>query len=205
MAWLSDLSAWLTGFSESGWAVGILALSTFTEAIFNPVPPDPLLIAVAIPQPHNAIPLALLVTAASVAGALTGHWLGGLIGRPIADRLLPDRYVERAEGLFERYGAWAVLVAAFTPIPFKVFAILAGILRLDRRLFLLAALVGRGARFLLTGVLIMIYGERIEEFVTHNIEIVTWTAGGAVVAAAVALAAYRIILARRGAGQDCNS
>ena len=72
MGWLHDLSEWLLGFAESGWAVGILALSSFTESIFNPIPPDALLIAVAIPQPHNAIPLALLVTASSVAGALVG-------------------------------------------------------------------------------------------------------------------------------------
>ena len=197
MGWLHDLSEWLLGFAESGWAVGILALSSFTESIFNPIPPDALLIAVAIPQPHNAIPLALLVTASSVAGALVGHWLGRRIGRPIADRLFPERYVTRAEGLFERYGVWAVLVAAFTPIPYKVFAILAGVLGFDRRIFFIASLIGRGARFLLIGVLIMIFGARIEAFVTDNLEVVTWSVGGAVIGVVIAVTAYRLYRLRR--------
>ena len=197
MGWLHNLSEWLLGFAESGWAVGILALSSFTESIFNPIPPDALLIAIAIPQPHNAIPLALLVTATSVAGALVGHWLGNRIGRPIADRLFPEIYISRAEGLFERYGVWAVLFAAFTPIPYKVFAILAGVFGFDRKVFLIASLLGRGARFLVIGVLIMIFGARIEAFVTGNLELVTWSVGGAVIGVVIAVTAYRLYRLRR--------
>ena len=197
MAWLHDLSEWLLGFSESGWAVGILALSTFTESIFNPIPPDALLVAVAIHQPHNAILLALMVTAASVAGALVGHWLGARVGRPIADRLLPQRHIERAERLFDRYGVWAVLFAAITPVPYKVFAILAGVLGFDRRLFLIASLIGRGARFLLIGALIMVFGERIDAFLTDNLATVTWAVGGTVLGAVAAVTAYRLYRLRR--------
>ncbi len=197
MAWLHELSEWLLGFSQSGWAVGILALSSFTESIFNPIPPDALLVAVAIHQPHNAIPLALMVTAASVAGALVGHWLGARVGRPIVDRLLAARHVERAERLFDRYGVWAVLFAALTPVPYKVFAILAGVLEFDRRPFLVASLIGRGLRFVLIGVLIMIFGERIEAFITDHLEIATWSVGGAVLGAVAAAAAYRLYRLRR--------
>ena len=197
MAWIHDLSEWLLGFSQGGWAVGILAASSFTEAIFNPIPPDALLIAVAIHHPHYAIPLAIMVTVASVAGAFVGHWLGARVGRPLVDRFLPTRHVEKAESLFNRYGIWAVLFAAVTPVPYKVFAILAGVLEFDRRAFLLASLIGRGIRFILIGVLLMIFGKAIETSVTENLEIVTWSVGGAMLGAVAVYTAYRLYGLRR--------
>jgi membrane protein YqaA with SNARE-associated domain len=199
LAWLHDLSDWLLGFAESGWAIGILVLSTFTESIFNPIPPDPLLIAIAVLQPHNAIWLALLATGASVAGAFVGHWLGGRLGRPIAERLFPEKYIARGEALFERYGVWAILIAAFTPVPYKVFAILAGVLGFDRKLFLIASLVGRGARFLLIGALILAFGEEIEAWVEGNLAWITGAAGAAIIAAVVAFVIYRVWRSRRPA------
>lgn len=201
MAWLHDLSEWLLGFAESGWAIGILVVSTFTESIFNPIPPDPLLIAIAVLQPHNAIWLALIATAASVAGAFVGHWLGGRVGRPIADRLFPEKYIARAELMFVRYGVWAVLVAAFTPVPYKVFAILAGILGFDRKLFLIVSLIGRGARFLIIGALIMAFGEEIETFVEGNFETITWAVGGAIIAAVAAFVIFRVYRSRQSVGR----
>ena len=172
----------------------ILAIASFTESIFFPVPPDPLLIAIAIPQPHAALWLAALVTASSVAGAVVGHWLGLRFGRPLLYRFASRKKVEAVEALFQKYGAWAVLVAAFTPIPYKVFAISAGILNLDRRTFILASIVGRGARFFMIGGLIFVYGEEIEEFIDTNLEVVTVSATAVVVVAAVIAA---IIIQRR--------
>lgn len=201
MAWLHDLSDWLLGFAESGWAIGILALSTFTESIFNPIPPDPLLIAIAVLQPHNAIWLALLATGASVAGAFVGHWLGGRLGRPIAERLFPEKYIVRGEELFERYGVWAILIAAFTPVPYKVFAILAGVLGFDRKLFLIASLIGRGARFLLIGALILAFGEEIEAWMEGNLAWITGAVGGALIAAVAAYVIYRVWRSRRPAAK----
>ena len=77
-------------------------------------------------------------------------------------------------------------LAAFTPIPYKVFAVTAGVLDLDRRSFALASLAGRGARFLTIGILVMLFGEEIQEFITGNFEILTIAGGLAVVALAVA-------------------
>ena len=191
---LRELSDWTAGFAESDWSALILALAAFTESIFFPVPPDPLLIAIAIPQPHAALWLAALVTASSVAGAVVGHWLGLRFGRPLLYRFASPKKVEAVESLFQKYGAWAVLVAAFTPIPYKVFAISAGILDLNRRTFILASIVGRGARFFIIGGLIFAYGEEIQEFIDTNLELVTVSATAAVVVAAVVAA---IIVQRR--------
>ena len=127
---LHDLKDWMLEFADSEWALGVLLLLTFSESTFFPIPPDPLLIAIGVANPSSAIWIAALVTLASVAGAYVGHFLGRRVGRPLLYRLVSEDKVARAEALFNRYGAWAILVAAFTPIPYKVFTILAGIMDL---------------------------------------------------------------------------
>ena len=181
--WLHDLSEWVVGFADSDWAIVALGVSSFAEAIFFPVPPDPLLVGVAIIQPNLAIWLGVLVTLTSVAGAVVGHWIGGRFGRPIVDRFFAESKVVRTERIFKRYGAWAILVAAFTPIPYKVFAILAGVLELDRRTFIVASLIGRGARFITLGALVFFFGEEIEAFLTDNFGVITLVFAAAVLGA----------------------
>ena len=102
-----------------------------------------------------------------------------------------------AESWLGRYGVWATVLAAFTPIPYKVFAVTAGVLDLDRRSFALASLAGRGARFLTIGILVMLFGEEIQEFITGNFEILTIAGGLAVVALAVAWHLFHRMRGRR--------
>jgi len=193
---LKSLSDWTLGFADSGWSTLALAVDSFTESIFFPIPPDLLLIAIGIRRPEMALWLAGLATVSSVAGALVGHWLGGRFGRPLLYRLVPQRKVEPVERLFRKYGAWAVLMAAFTPIPYKVFAISAGILDLDRRTFILASLVGRGARFLALGALLYAYGDSVEEFIDDRFELIVVATS---VAMAVGLGIATIVVKRRQA------
>lgn len=194
----TDLTDWVVGFADSDWSVLVLALLSFSEAIFFPVPPDPLLIGISVRQPEAALWLAALVTVTSVAGALVGHWLGQRLGRPLLHRFGLSHRMETAERMFTKYGAWAVAIAAFTPVPYKVFAITAGALNYDRRSFVLASLVGRGARFFLLGGLMFAYGDEIEEFVSDHLEL-TVGVGAALIAAVVAA----VIFARwRSASKD---
>ena len=197
LEWLRDLSDWTVGFADSDWSALVLAVASFSEAIFFPIPPDPLLVAIGVLRPEQAIWLAALVTASSVAGAVVGHWLGSRIGRPLLYRFASREKVESVELLFKKYGAWAVLVAAFTPVPYKVFAILAGILDLDRRTFILASIVGRGVRFFALGILLFLLGEEIEEFIDANFGKLTLAAGAALV---VGLGIAAVIIRRRRAG-----
>ena len=141
-----ELSHWVVGFADSEWAIAVLAATAFTEAIFFPIPPDPLLIGMSFLQPKAALLFAAITTLASVAGALVGHWLGKRLGRPILDRFVSADKVDRVEALFNRYGAWAILIAAITPIPYKVFAVTAGVMDMQRTPFIVASLVGRGMR-----------------------------------------------------------
>ena len=194
---LTRLTDWVVDFAESDWAILILSVNSFTESIFFPVPPDMLLIGIAVLDPDRALWLAGIVTVASVAGAVVGHWLGRRFGRPLLHRLVAESKILTVERLFQKYGAWAVLVAAFTPIPYKVFAIAAGALDLDRRRFVLVSLVGRGARFFAIGVLIFAFGEDIEDFIGDNFGLLTIAAAAVLL---VGLGIVALIARRRRAG-----
>jgi membrane protein YqaA with SNARE-associated domain len=195
-----SLSDWVVAFADSDWAILVLAVEAFAESIFFPIPPDPLLVLVALLQQHLAIWLAIMVTVTSVAGAIVGHWLGGKLGRPLLDRWFSERIVDAAEGWLSRYGVWATIIAAFTPIPYKVFAITAGVLDMDRRSFIIASIIGRGARFMTIGVLVMVYGDRIEEFIGDNFELVTVSVGAALIAALTAFALAHRLRGRSASG-----
>ena len=179
-----NLSHWLQGFAGGPWAVVVLALTSFSESVINPIPVDPLLIAMSVLNPNMAWLYAGVATVFSVLGALAGHWLGLKLGRPVALRLFGEARVNRVEAIFRRYGVWAVLVAAVTPIPYKVFAVTAGVMDMARKPFILASLVGRGGRFMLEAGLLFFFGDEIREFIETRFELLTLTAALAVLGTA---------------------
>lgn len=169
-----DLAHWLEGFAGGEWAIAALAATAFTESIFFPIPPDPLLIGMSLLQPELALLFAAIATLASVAGAVVGYWLGKLVGRPILDKLdrfIPADKVNKVEAMFNRYGALAIIIAAITPIPYKVFAVTAGVLGMPLAPFIIASLIGRGARMMLIGALIFVFGDSIQQFLETRLEV----------------------------------
>ena len=196
---LSELTGWVVGFADSDWSFLALALLSFSEAIFFPIPPDPLLIGIAVIRPEAALWLAAIATTSSVGGALVGHWLGRRLGAPLLHKFVSSRHVESAERMFVKYGSWAVALAAFTPIPYKVFAITAGALKHNLRSFILASLIGRGARFFLLGGLLFVYGESIEQFIVDHFQTLT-LAIAATVVVGVAVVLIVVKLRERSAG-----
>lgn len=189
---LHDLREWLVAWADSPAGPIALALITAAEAIFFPIPPDPLLIALALRNPDAALLLAGLTTVASAAGGLVGHWLGVRFGRPVLQRFGGD-HVARVEGMFARYGFWAVVVAGLTPIPYKVFTITAGVLALPRLQFLVASLIGRGLRFGAFGVAIFLWGDRVRTFLEEQFDVVVLV----LTVALLALAAGWLLWSRR--------
>ncbi len=150
-----------------------LFIITFWESSFFPLPPDPLLIAMAVAEPQNAPLFALIATTASVLGAALGYFIGKKGGRPIVYKLFKEKKVKAAEGLYKRYDVWAVGVAAFTPIPYKVFTITAGIAQLRFWPFILVSIAGRGARFFLLGMLVFFFGPAIQAAIDQYFELLT--------------------------------
>ena len=182
---LSELSHWIEGFAHSEWVIVVLAAVSFTESIVSPFPPDPILIAAAVFNPAMALVFAAVVTATSVLGALVGHWLGKRFGRPILNRFFSPSKVSRVEALFQKYGVWAIVFAAVTPVPYKVFAVTAGAMDMSLRPFILASIIGRGARMFLWAALAIVFGEDLIALVETQGALLGGVFGLAVVAAFV--------------------
>ena len=180
---ISSLSHWIEGFSNSEWAFVVLALVAFTEAIFSPIPPDLPLVTASILNPEMALIFAAIVTVSSAAGAIAAHLLGKRFGRPLLDRFVPRNTVERVEGMFQKYGAWAIVFAAVTPVPYKVFVITAGAMDMSMKPLILASLFGRGVRMFLWAVLAMLFGEAAIELLQTRGLIIGVAFGVAVIAA----------------------
>lgn len=124
---------------------GMFLLSA-AEAIFFPIPPDVFLPALA--GTHGALLVSLVATAGSFFGAMVGYGMGFWGGNPLAQRFFGVERVAKVHGYFERWGVWAIIVAALTPIPFKVFTIAGGIARMSFMPFCLACFFGRLPRYL---------------------------------------------------------
>jgi membrane protein YqaA with SNARE-associated domain len=229
---------WVLHWADTRYGTPALGALAFTESSFFPVPPDPLLMALALAKPKRSFYYALVCSVMSVLGGLFGYLIGfalwSPVGAPILRHLhqlthehqavvvqaveahrvtitLPDgeeKVVDRfrlhrdvpadgapvgerdyeaqqtsvelprgqrayllgdnyhiARAWYERYGVWIVFLAAFTPIPYKVFTILSGLATLNLLAFTLASIVGRSARFFLVGGLIYVFGRPIRTFI----------------------------------------
>jgi len=164
-------------WSQHRHATYYLAALSFAESSFFPIPPDVMLAPMTLARPRLGFRLALITTVASVLGGAAGY----LIGLWAIDVALPlieaTGYLpayERAQDWFDRYGFYAVLAAGFSPIPYKVFTIAAGAVGLLLPVFLMASVIGRGARFFLVAGLIAWGGEPMERRIRQHVDILGW-------------------------------
>ena len=154
-----------------------LCVLSFAESSFFPIPPDVMLAPMALAQPNKAFRLALLTTLFSVLGGILGYSIGFFMFDSIAPWLQETRYWDKyltAEIWFKDWGFWAVLIAGFSPIPYKVFTIAAGALNMFFIPFVLASIVGRGARFFLVALLIAKGGEKLESKLRQYMDLIGW-------------------------------
>lgn len=180
-SWLRRLYHWTLSWADHASAKYALFLIALIESSVFPIPPDILLIALALGKPQWGMRLAAITTAGSTVGAIVGYGIGlfllASIGQPVIEFYGLQEQFSKAEGWFVAYGVAIVLIAGFSPIPFKVITIAAGAFGLDFILFVLAALVSRGARFFLVGALLQWGGKSVRDFVEKHFE---WITVGAV-------------------------
>lgn len=162
-----------------------LFVVAFVESSIFPIPPDILLIPLILFNPSLGLYYASISTIGSVLGGIAGYFLGLKGGRPLALRLFSEKRVKRVEGYFEKYGAWAVLIAGFSPIPYKIFTIASGVVRLDIKRFIVASAIGRASRFFAEAVVIMVWGEQIVNLLIQEFELITLAIAGAIIVAVV--------------------
>ncbi len=169
-----SLEGWIDGVVS--WAYtpygGVaLFLNAVAESSFFPIPPDVLLIALAILRPPWAFGYAALCSAGSVVGGIIGYFLGLKGGRPLMRRLFSEERIRFVERYYQKYDVWAVGIAGLTPIPYKAFTISAGVFALDLKRFILVSVVSRSTRFFLVGLLVFIFGETVKAYVTKYLDI----------------------------------
>lgn len=172
-SWIHGVYEWTISWAGTPHGTAALGLIAFAESSFFPIPPDVLLIALSLGRPDLAFWYAAVSTVGSVAGGAAGYAIGYWGGRPLVEWLFGRSKVELVHRLFQKYEAWAVGIAGFTPIPYKIFTIGAGVFYVDFKVFVLASVVSRGARFFLVAGLLYVYGAPIKAFIERYFELLT--------------------------------
>lgn len=158
-------------------AVTYLATLSFAESSFFPIPPDVVLIPMSAAQPQRASWFASVTTFSSVLGGLLGYAIGFIAAEHVQiaiEWLGYDASYSRVMDWFQAYGFWVVFIAGFSPIPYKLFTLGAGVLGLALIPFLVASAIGRGARFFLVAKLVAAAGPRLLPQVERYIELIGW-------------------------------
>ncbi|MCF7861281.1 DedA family protein [Candidatus Woesearchaeota archaeon] len=169
---VSGLIDWTKATFEPFGAWGLFALA-FIESSFFPIPPDLLIIVLTLSNPEWWLLYAVISAIGSVLGAIFGYYIGLKGGLPLLKRLFSEDKISKVHKYFQKYEAWAIFIAGFTPIPFKVFTISAGVFYVDFKKFIIASSVSRFTRFFIVALLLKIYGEIMVEFIDKYFNILT--------------------------------
>lgn len=169
MEWVRWLYEWVLHWAATPYGVPALAILAFAESSFFPVPPDVLLLALCLGAPSRAFYFASICAVSSVVGGVGGYLIGSLVWEQVHEFFFAYVFAEpvfhRVQEIYRTYDFWAVFAAGFTPIPYKVFTIAAGVFEIDFGRFVLASAVSRSARFFLVAGLIWQFGPPIKNFI----------------------------------------
>lgn len=172
--WLRRLKAWVEGFAQKPGADWSLFGIAFIESSFFPIPPDVLLIALAISVPVRAFRYALVCSVGSVLGGMLGYLIGyefyDLLGRPIIAFYGLEQEYLKVQQLYQENAFAAIAIAGFTPIPYKVFTIAAGAFQVSFATLIYASALSRPARFFLVAALFYWFGPSIKSFIDKYFE-----------------------------------
>lgn len=178
MKWVRGLYDWVLKWSDSKYGLAALVIMAFAEASFFPIPPDVLLIALALGARSKALKFGLFCSIGSIVGAIFGFGIGHFLWWTGAGEfsglaqfffdIIPGFSHDLFYSIQDKYDVWnfwIIFTAGFTPIPFKIFTVTAGAFDINFTLFLIASTISRTARFLLVSGLIWKYGEPIRGFI----------------------------------------
>ncbi len=183
---IKKLYDWVLGWAETPYGVPALAILAFSESSFFPIPPDILLIALAVSIPRKAFMYALVCSVSSVFGGMLGYLIGWGIWGVVGDFFLQyifsplEHDIESGKELFQivqlKYqdnALFAIFMAAFTPIPYKIFTIAAGVFGVGFLTLVTASAFGRSMRFFMVAALIYFFGASIKAFIDKYFNILT--------------------------------
>lgn len=180
------LQAWVEGLADGAHAAWTLFIMAVAESIFFPIPVDVLLIALCVSLPPKSFRFAAICTVGSVLGGFFGYQIGSFLwydGAGQFSRLavffldvipgFTESTFEAVQGLYREYDFVAVFAAGFTPLPYKVFTVTAGVFDISLPVFLLASVASRAARFFLVGALFYYFGAPIKRFIDQYLEMLS--------------------------------
>ncbi|MHA6267726.1 YqaA family protein [uncultured Aliiroseovarius sp.] len=164
---------WTMGLADTRHALWALALVAFVESSVFPIPPDVLMIPMIIARPSRAFVIATVALVASVIGGAFGYFIGwGLfesVGQPVLEFYGKTDEFGHFADTYNKWGAWAVLIAGVTPFPYKVITILSGSTGLNFGVFMVASVIARGLRFFVVATLLWKFGAPIRDFIERRL------------------------------------
>ncbi len=172
------------------WYLGLLS---FAESSFFPIPPDVMLAPMSLAMPSKAWRFAFLTTVTSLLGGLFGYFIGATAFEFIQPYLQGSHYwqsFQTAQTWFESWGFWAVFLAGFSPIPYKIFTIAAGALAMPLLPFAIASFIGRGARFYMVAGIIKWGGARMESQLRKHVDRIGWVIVALIIAVVIFIKLY---------------
>ncbi|MFO7566358.1 MAG: YqaA family protein [Enhygromyxa sp.] len=168
---------WVLSWAQTPYGVPALFILAVAESSFFPIPPDVLLIALALAIPTKAFRFALWCTIGSVLGGVLGYYIGYGLWGTFEPLLIPAVFsvekFEKVTGIYNEYGVPFVFAAGFTPIPYKVFTVAGGVAELNLPAFIATSFIGRGARFFLVAAVIRRYGDLAKDLIDRYFNLVT--------------------------------
>ncbi len=171
------LYKWTMTKSTGRGAPWFLGLISFSESSFFPIPPDIILIPMVLAKRTRAFFFAFICTLSSVFGGMFGYFIGLFLFNSIGLILINfynlNESVNEFKNYYNLYGSWIVIIAGFTPFPFKVITITSGLFQLNFIIFIICSLLSRGARFYIVTALLYFYGDKIKIFIDKYFNILT--------------------------------
>lgn len=173
------LYEWVLHWAQTPYAVSALFLLSFAESSFFPIPPDVLLLAMGLSAPFKVFRFAAVCTLGSVLGGMAGYAIGYNLWEVASAwfyQWVPgftQQGFDSIQTLFSQYNFWLVFAAGFTPIPYKIITIGAGVFQVSFPIFVLASAISRGMRFYLIAVIIYRYGEQARNIIDKNFNVLT--------------------------------
>lgn len=179
MILLRRLYDWVLHWAQTPYGAPVLFLLAFAESSFFPLPPDILLLALCLSLPARSYRYALLATIGSVVGGIGGYFIGYTLWGATSE--LFYQYVpgfsqagfNNIQQLFSSYDFWVIFTAGFTPIPYKIFTIGAGVFEINFPLFVLTSVISRGLRFFLLAWLIYTFGDKVKAAIDKYFNLLT--------------------------------
>jgi membrane protein YqaA with SNARE-associated domain len=177
---LRRLYDWMLGWAHRPGGPIALGAISFAESSFFPIPPDPLLVALALGRPKRALHFAAICTLGSILGGIAGYWIGRTLWTSVSGfffstvpGVTPESF-GMVQALYHEYDFWAVFLAGFTPLPYKVFTLASGVFEISFPIFIFASTVSRGARFFLLAGLVYFFGPQIQGFIDRHFNRLAW-------------------------------